>query len=121
MLLREFLDDDGPKEKGMMDMLRQQLLDYLTPLVAHEVAFVSIHDIADTLRNYRTGLTIDRGMIMELIDPDDMKVIKKIEGDKVYLDTVQAATSDASAEEKERDEKKIKNSAAKQAKKELKK
>ena len=116
MLLREFLD---AAPTNMLDTMRQQLLDYLTPLVAHEVDFVSIHDIANTLNNLRTGMEIDRALIMELIDPDELKIVKRIEGDKVYLDTVQAAQSNASADEKAKDEEKVKSKATDQAKKEI--
>jgi len=117
MYLREF--HYGPRESGMMDSLRARLMDYLTPLVVRKVAYVTVTDIAETLREYRTGFTIDRSFIMELINPDEMKIVKKIEGDKVYLDFVEAANSEISAEEKQREEDKIKNTAAKQAKKEL--
>ena len=113
MLLCEFL------EKGLMGTLRQQIMDYLTPLVAHEVDFVTVPDIENTLRDYRTGLTIDRGLVMELLDPNSMKLIKKIEGDKVYLNVVAAMTSAKTADDKQRDAVKITDKATKQAKKDI--
>lgn len=117
MLLREFLD---AAPANMLETMRQQLMDYLTPLMAHEVAFVTINDIANTLHNLRTGLEVDRALIMELIDPDQMPIVKRIEGDKVYLDTVEAAQSDSSEEEQAKAEEKVKGIAVKQAKKEIK-
>ena len=111
----------APREQGMMDALRERLMDYFIPLVVRKVAYVSMSDIEEALNSYKTGFTIDRSFIMELIDPDHMKVVKKIEGDKIYLDVIQAANSESSAEEKEKEEEKIKSTAAKQAKKEIKK
>ncbi len=119
MLLREFLDDsDGPKQQdGMLGALRQQVMDYLTPLVAHEVDFVTVQDVEDTLRDFKTGLTIDRGLVMELLNPDTLKLVKKIEGDKVYLNVVAAMTSAKTADAKQHDAEKISDLAQQQAKK----
>lgn len=116
MRLWEFLE---AAPKNMMETMRQQLMDYLTPLMAHDVAYVSIQDIANTLVNLRTGLEINRALIMELIDPDDMPIVKRIDGDKVYLDTIKAANADISKEEQARAEEKVKDKATKQAKKEI--
>ena len=119
MLLREFLDGNGRHDMGMLDTLRQQIMDYLTPLVAHKVDFVPIQDIEETLRSYRTGLTIDRGLVMELLDPNSMKLVKKIEGDKVYLNVIAAMNSAKTANDKQRDAEKVSDLATKQAKKEI--
>ncbi len=117
MLLCEFLDDDS----SMLIGLRQQVMDYLTPLVAHQVDYVTVQDIEDILKNYRTGLTIDRGLVMELLDPNTIKLVKKIEGDKVYLNVVAAMNSAKTVDAKEKDAEKVSDLAAKQAKKEIRK
>jgi hypothetical protein len=115
MRLYEFLDSN----QGMMDSLRQTVMDYLTPLVARKVSEISIQNIEDTLRSYDSGLTIDRGLMMELIDPDKMKLVKKITGDKIYLNALAAMNSASTQEDKEKQADKLSDKATKQAKKEI--
>ncbi len=105
----------------MTEDMRQFVMDYLTPLVAHNVESCTLQDIQTALRDSRTGLTIDRGLLMQLLDPSRVKLIKKIEGDTVYLDTVEAINSVADPDNKEKAAEKLRNKAAKQATKEIKK
>lgn len=118
MLLWEFFQSGD-----MVADLRQQVLDYLTPLVVHGVDFVTVQDVQDALRNHKTGLSIDRGLVMQVLDPDKIAMVKKIEGDKVYLNIV-AAINDGNKsgkDEQEKAEEKLSNKATQQAKKQLKK
>jgi hypothetical protein len=117
MLLFEFLDS----EDGMMDSLRQIVMDYLTPLVARRVDTISIQEIEHALRDYKSGLVIDRGLIMDLLNPDNIKLVKKIQGDTIYLNIIAAMNTASTAEDKERDADKISDKATKQARKEIEK
>lgn len=99
MLLRELFEDTGNGD--MMVGLRQQVIDYLIPAVSHDVEFVTVQDIETTLRNSRTGLTIDRGLIMQILDPTKMTMVKKVEGDKVYLSVTSAMNSGGNTSEDE--------------------
>ncbi len=117
MLLLELFDDDSGSH--MIDQLRGQVMDYLTPLAAKKVEFIPIQDIADILRQARTGLVIDRNLIMQLIEPNTCKFVAKIEGDKVYLTLPVADLSAKTDQDKERDQEKIANTAANVAKQEI--
>ena len=118
MLLREFLDKDH--DEGMLSSLRQQVMDYLTPLVAHDVDSVSVQSIVDELTDFRSGLEIDRALVMQIMNPETMKLVKRIDGDTIYLNIVAAMQPNAETQDqKERDAQTISNKAVTQAKKEL--
>lgn len=102
------------------DHLVQAALDFLTPLVSSNVPFVTIRQVTDDLRNTRPGIVIDRSLVMRILDPNTMKCVKKIEGDKVYLqqpDNTMRAVSDDQAE---KDRGNIKDKAQDQAIKSIK-
>lgn len=112
-LFELFSGEDG----GMIDHLRSQVMDYLTPLAASEIEFIPIQDIADILRNARTGLVIDRGLIMRLIEPNECKLVKEIQGDKIYLQLPMDDMSAKREEDEEKDKMKVQKSAETAAKK----
>lgn len=107
--------DDG----GMTELLRSQVMDYLTPLAAEEVEYIPIQDIADVLRNARTGLVIDRGLIMRLIEPNVCKLVKEIQGDKVYLALPVDDMAAKTEQDEEKDREKIAKTGEQMAKKEV--
>jgi hypothetical protein len=115
MLLFELFDEDG----GMVDQLRGQVMDYLTPLAASGVEFTEMDDIAEVLRNARTGLIIDRGLIMRLIDPNVCKLVNKVEGEKVYLSLPVDEISAKTRDQEEMDKQKIEKTAVATAKKQV--
>ena len=116
MRLYEFLD----QTKGMLGSLRQQIMDYLTPLVAHDVDSVSVQSIIDELGDFRSGLEIDRSLVMQIMNPESMKLVKRIDGDTIYLNIVAAMQPNAETQDqKERDAQTISNKATTQARKEL--
>jgi hypothetical protein len=115
MYLFELFDDEG----SMTDLLRSQVMDYLTPLAANGVESVPIQNIADVLRNSRTGLVIDRGLIMRLLEPDVCKLVKEIQGDKVYLALPVDDMSAKREEDKEKDREQINRTAENKAKQEI--
>ena len=115
MLLRELFSDDG----DMLDQMSQQVLDFLTPLAAKGVKHIPIQSVADVLKSARTGITIDRGLIMRLIDPNICKFVSKVDGDIIYLalpvDKMSARTDD----DIEKEQEKIANTASAVAKQEI--
>lgn len=102
MLLRELFDADNGHENETLEVLRSQLMDYLIPLAASEEEFVPIQKVALVLRQARTGLVVDRGLVMKLCNPDENKLVKSVEGDKVFL---MYPTDDMSAHSQEDEEK----------------
>jgi hypothetical protein len=118
MLLRELFEDNGSGD--MMTGLRQQVLDYLIPMVSHDVEFVTVQDIESMLRDSRTGLTIDRGLVMQVLDPTKVKMVKKIEGDKVFLSVTAAMTNTSSDDQQEKQADDLNTKATAQAVKNIK-
>lgn len=96
-------DDDGG---GMMNSLRQKVLDLLTPLSANGVPYLTIQQLVDKLGQQRSGLSITRDLIYDLLDPDKVKLVKSVEGDRIYL---QLPTSVNSDKEKKRKEDQVKD------------
>lgn len=117
MLLYELFAFDG----DMMTQLRQRIMDHLTPMVAHNVEFVTIQDIEQTLRNAKTGMTIDRALIMQVLDPNEVKLVKKIEGDRIYLTVTPSDEAKLNREDEQKEREKITTKATNQAKKAIKK
>ena len=118
MLLRELFEDIGSGD--MMTGLRAQVIDYLIPMVSHDVDFVTVQDIETMLRDARTGLTIDRGLVMQILDPTKTKMVKKVEGDKVYLSVTASMNNSASDDEQEKAADDLTSKATQQAKKNIK-
>lgn len=114
MLLLE-LFDDGSLDIGKQ--LRQAALDLLTPLAAQKLPFVTVQQVVDELRQQRPGILVDRALIMDILKPDEVRIIKKIEGDRIYLDMPAGDDRDTRAEDEAREKEKIASVAQKQAKK----
>lgn len=108
---------DAGQDGEMIETIRGQIMDYLTPLAASEVEWIPIQDIADTLRSVGTGLVIDRGLIMRLIDPNVCKLVKEIQGDKVYLAVPVDDMAAQTEEDEEKDREKVAKTGEQQAKK----
>jgi hypothetical protein len=113
MLLYELFEE---AEDGMIAQLRQHVMDHVLPMVAHDVESVPIQDIQDKLTNLKTGLSIDRAIVQQILDPTKIKMIKKVEGDLVYFETIpQQDTPNASEQEQERQAQHMQKRASKEA------
>jgi hypothetical protein len=111
----ESLDSDS-----IMDQVRGAVVDILTPLAANGVQFVTVQQILDDLKNSGTGVDIDRSMLMQILDPDQVKLVASIEGDRIKLSNGDNGSEQAvPAEKKQKQEEKIKTTAANQAKKNI--
>lgn len=104
------------------EQMRSSLEDVLIPLVAQGVPHTTVDAIIDNLSDSgikSMGLRIDRALVMQLLDPDQTAIVKKIEGDRVYL-TLPAQDPVAKSErDDERDLKHVQNTATKQAQKNI--
>jgi hypothetical protein len=97
-LFELFSGDDGG---GLMDGLREQVMDILTPLAANGVPYVTIQQLVDKLSEEQSGVTIDRNLIYTLLDPNKVRLIKSVEGDRIYLQLPTSANSDVEKKKKE--------------------
>lgn len=118
MLLCE-LFDEGPLE--VSKTIQQDLLDILTPLVARGVGEVTVPEIEQRLQAMRPGIKVTRKLVMDILDPDQVKLIQKIEGDKVVLDNGKAPDRALDKEDEQRERERMSDRAAKQAKSEIEK
>ena len=118
MRLVELFDIDSD---NVTDGLRNAILDVLTPLAARDVESVTLQWIADTLRDMKSGMVVDRALIMTLLDPNAVKLVKEIDGDRVYLSTPTTPETEKAEEEEQKDKEKLEKKASDQAKKEIKK
>ncbi len=109
------LFDDGPLD--VTDDIKERIMDILTPMVAQKVPFVTIQQILDKVNQLRTGITVDRNLIMTLMDPDKIKIIDKIEGDRVYLKNPDSPDRSVGQDNREKEEDHLNKMAQKQAKK----
>lgn len=115
MLLCELFEDPGE----MTQHLRQAALDYLTPLLSQNVPFITIQQMIDALRHAQLGLVINRSMVMDILNPDEVQAVDKIEGDRIYLTQPDGEDRDVDADKAEQDQQHVANMAADQAKKTL--
>ncbi len=112
MLLRELFDD---KPVNLVDDLRALMIDILTPLAANQVPFVTVQQIVDRLREVRSGARVDRNLVMTVLDPNEVKVVKKIEGDRIYLALPVSDEVSKTEDDEEREKERIRGKAQKQA------
>jgi hypothetical protein len=112
MLLCELFEPDS-----LTDQLRQAALDYLTPLLGENVPFVTVDQMIEALRHSNFGVVINQPLIMELLNPDEVEAVSKIEGDKIFLATPDAIEQEraVSAEDAEKDQEHVQDMAQDQA------
>ena len=81
MLLCEIFSTGGE----MKDQLRQAALDIITPFVGQDLPFITVQQVMDALRRRDLGIMIDRGLILDVLNPDEVKAVDKIQGDHIIL------------------------------------
>lgn len=117
MRLDELFGPDA--EYDVEDGLREDLVDLLTPLAANRVPYVTVSRIIELLRDKRTGMAVDRILVMRLLSPQSVKIVAKIEGDRIYLKLPSPEQRDIEAAEAEAAIERIEKTAQKQAKKNI--
>ena len=103
----------------MTEQLRQAALDYLTPLLAANVPFITINQMLEALRNNRLGVIITREILIDVLDPDQIEAVSKIEGDRIYLGADDAETHEVDAKDAEQEQAHVTDMAQDQAKKSM--
>lgn len=116
MHLFELFDDPN----SLTHSLRQAALDMLTPMAAHKVPFVTVQQVGEELARQHSGLVINRGLIIDILNPDEVKIIKKIEGDRIYLSIPAEDEHRSTKDDAEKQKEKVSKTAASQAMKDLK-
>lgn len=115
MRLQDLFEDDGG-DTGVVQELRDAILDMLTPLAAQGLPKISIQAIIDKLRDVHSGVAIDRALVMHVLDPQEVKMITKIEGDSVYFKLADPTEREVSDEKAEQEKDHLKSTAVDQAK-----
>lgn len=114
----ELFEDLDPY--GVSDQIANSVVDILTPLASNGVQYVTVQQVLDDLKNYGTGVSIDRSLLIQILDPNKIKLIKNIEGDRINLnngDNGPEISQDDKEQQKSEDD--IKKTAASQAKKNI--
>lgn len=123
MLLFElFVDDQNPSQDDggpgpLVSKLRQACIDALMPLAAQGLPYVTIQAIIDKLKQQHAGIDIDRALIMQVLDPDQVKMVTKIEGDKVFFKMPDDQDRKVDDQQQQKDQQHVHTKAADQAKK----
>lgn len=112
MRYREIIRESDQK---LQDSFAQRILDILTPLAANGVEYVTIDQIIQKMKSVPSGLYVDRELIMSVLDPNNFPLIKSIEGDKLMLTKMQGADRAVTDQQDDKEQKKIKSDAVKQA------
>jgi hypothetical protein len=126
MLLFELFPDDAdsdPQAGPMMQQLRQAALDMITPLLGQSVPFVTMHQVIAGLNDGRFGIVITPRLIMDILNPDEVKAVDKIEGDRIYLQKpgLDSSQREVDDKQKEQDQQHVADMATDQINQELKK
>jgi hypothetical protein len=116
MYLFELFDEQS---LDVTDNIKSSLMDILTPLVASEVPFVTFNQLIDKMNSSGTGLSIDRALIMDLLDPDKVKMVSKIEGDRIYLTSPDGADRSVTKDDAVKDQEHVSKMATDQASKSM--
>lgn len=104
----------------VMAQMRQNALDVITPFLAQDVPFITVNQVIDGLRhNDNMGIAVDRSLVMELLDPDQIKAVDRIEGNRIYLTQPEDATRQVDAEDKQNDQDTVQKMAQDQAAKQI--
>lgn len=106
----------------MQQKIRQAALDVITPLLGQNVPFVTMQQMIDSLSKARFGIVITPAIIMDILNPDEVKAIEKIEGDRIYLVKPGADTGDreVAQDQEEQDKAHVSDMATNQINQELK-
>ena len=112
-----FPEFDDSADTDVVKHLRDAALDVLMPFAAHGLPHVSIQQVIDKLKQQRSGLEIDRDVIMTVLDPEEVKIVKNIEGDMIYFSVTDENSRETDQAQAEKDKKHVHNTAQQQAKK----
>jgi hypothetical protein len=120
-LFPDSADQDGqqdvPSEGVMTQKIRQAALDVITPYLGSNVPFVTMQVLIDRLSSARFGIVITPALIQQILDPNQVKAIDRIEGNRIYLEqpNKDMPARAVDQDQKEKDRAKVGDMATKQA------
>lgn len=104
------------EDRSIFNDMREKVIDYITPLIAHKIPFVTVDSLYNEIQKFTDGLSIDKDFIMDLLNDNSM--VAKIEDGKVFFDYPdEDKDTDDKTQEKNIDN--IKKTAIKQAQKKV--
>jgi len=109
------------EDLDIIDSLRNNILDILTPLAENNIPYIMINKVIDVLQKQRPGIIIDRALIMQILDPDEVSMITKIEGDKIFFKLPEENSRKTTEDQKEKEKEQLSKKASDQAKKSIQK
>jgi hypothetical protein len=75
-----------PVQAGpVMAELKQAAITLLVPLISQKVPFITVQQAVEALSAGNNGITITRQMVMDLFNSDQIEAVKRIEGDRIWL------------------------------------
>lgn len=116
MRLFELFDDYS----SVLSQMRSTVMDILTPVAANGVESVSLSALMKKLEEVDAGIVLDRDLALKILNPDIIRLITKVEGDRVYLDQPSKISSSSNERETIKKVKRVKKMATKAAKKRIK-
>jgi hypothetical protein len=99
--------------------LQQAALDIITPLLGQDVPFITVNQVIDALKGDRFGIAINRAIVLQILDPEVIKAVSKIEGDRVYLKEPEGADHEVDAEDKQQEQDHVADMSQQQAAKDV--
>lgn len=69
----------------MRKVLKNAILDVLTPFSVHGASFVEISVITDRLKKLDLGLEVNDALVRDQIDPNKIAIVTGVDDSKVYL------------------------------------
>jgi hypothetical protein len=85
MLLADLFEATPIKPGPIMSELRQAAITLLVPLISQKVPFITVQQAIEALASGKSGVTITRQMVMDLFNPDRLDAVKRIEGERIWL------------------------------------
>ncbi len=113
-----FSDKDDAPVGDVMQGMRKKVIDILVPLAANGVPYVTIQQLVDKIGEQHSGISIDRNFVYTLLNPDEVRLVKSVEGDRIYLELPTGENSDKQKKRKEdaiKDKEQQKKTTEKQA------
>lgn len=83
--LFEVFDAPEPAPGQVMTELQQAATNMIVPLISQRVPFLTMQQAIQGLSSSQQGVLITRQMIIDIFDPEKIKAIKKVEGDRIWF------------------------------------
>jgi hypothetical protein len=114
-LSASFQDGDSMKQR-----LRQAALDIITPMLGQNLPFVTVQQVIDGLSHAKFGIVITPALVMDILNPKEVKSISRIEGDRIYLEDPTSADRETDEKQEQRDDEHVNQMAVDQINNDLK-